>query len=539
MRLPRLRNVPRSRIAQAARKLRAAERAEEEYFADVGPRSGRSEVLARTRASRINRRSPTRMVAGSFVLLCCIGTLLLMVPGMRVDSGLTPFGTALFTAVSAACVTGLSTVDTGSHWTTQGLVVIILLVQVGGFGIQALGTLLALLLNKKAGARSRLAAQTETGALSPGEVRGVLRALASITLVVELIVALALACRFALAYDVPPLQSLWFGVFHSVSAFNNAGFAMAPDSLMTYGRDPLILGPIAVAVFLGGLGFLVIVEVFTRATGARGLLPRRRLELTRPAEVQRRAKDLARRSRYRIGDSHPERLGFANPIPMSLHTRLTLMGTGIVLLVGSAGFALFEWANPATLGALPWWERIMNSLFSGGITPRTAGFNAVDYAAVSAETRFLTDGLMFIGGGSGSTAGGVKVTTLMVLAFAVFAEIRGHADVNTLDRRIPDSTVRIAIAVVMVSAAAVAVGTMTLIALSDLSLDLAMFEVISALATVGLSANVTPTLSGPAQMLIVMLMFLGRVGPLTLASALSLRNAHRNYRLPEGRPMIG
>ncbi|MGB8020208.1 MAG: potassium transporter TrkG [Candidatus Nanopelagicales bacterium] len=541
MRFPRLRTTPRSRIARAAGKLQAAERAEEEYFAELGPKPKKSEVVARTRSgrSRFNRRSPTRTVAGSFVVLCSIGTLLLMLPGMSVEVGTTSFATALFTAVSAGCVTGLATVDTATHWTTQGQAVIVLLVQVGGFGIQALGTLLALLLTKKMGATSRLAAQAETGALSPGEVRGVLRALATISLVVESLVALALAGRFLLAYELPLGQSLWMGVFHSVSAFNNAGFALASDSLMTYGRDPFILGPIAVAIFLGSLGFLVIVEVFSRATGARSLLPQRRLAPMDTTDVRRRAKELARRSRYRMGDSHPERLGFANPIPLSLHTRLTLIGTGVVLLVGFAGFALFEWANPATLGSLPWWERIMNALFSGGITPRTAGFNTVDYAAVRTETRFLTDGVMFIGGASGSTAGGVKVTTLMVLAYAVIAEIRGHADVNSLDRRIPDTTVRVAIAVVLVSAAAVTVGTMALIALSDLSLDLAMFEVVSALATVGLSANVTPTLPGPAHMLLVLLMLLGRVGPLTLASALTLRNAQRSYRLPEGRPMIG
>jgi Trk-type K+ transport system membrane component len=324
-----------------------------------------------------------------------------------------------------------------------------------------------------------------------------------------------------------------------VSAFNNAGFALQSASLMPYSRDALVLAPISVAIVLGGLGFLVIVELFNRATGARSLLPRRRGAHMTLEQVRARGQELARRSRYRLGDLHPERFGFNNPIPLSLHTRLVLIGTGALWLVGAIGFALFEWRNPSTLGAMPWWEKAMQAFFSGAITPRTAGFNSVDYGVVQAETRFLTDGLMFTGAGSGSTAGGVKVTTLAVLAVAVLAEVRGHKDTNVLDRRIPDTTVRVAIAVILVSFATVMAGTMALMSLTSASLDLAMFEVISALATVGLSANLTPTLGVAAQMLLVGLMLLGRVGPLTLASSLTLRTAPRAFRLPEGRPMIG
>lgn len=506
--------------------------------ATLGPRG--SEVIARSRAgtAQIERRSPARIVTLSFLALIAVGTLLLMIPAMRSGDVSTPLSTALFTATSAACVTGLSTVDTGTYWTSLGQATILLLIQVGGFGIQALGTLWILLLNRRLGATSRLATQAETGALTQGDVRMVLQALAVITVVVEALVGLLLFGRFMLAYDMPFATAAWSALFHSVSAFNNAGFALASDSLMTYGHDVFILVPITVAIVLGGLGFLVIVELFTRATGARPVIRRRTAPMT-PEQFTARAKDLARRSRYRLGDLHPEKLGFANPIPLSLHTRLMLVGTAVVMAVGAIGFALLEWRNPTTLGAMPWWERLVQSVFSGAITPRTAGFNTVDYSSVTTGTRFLTDGLMFTGGGSGSTAGGVKVTTLVVLALAVRAEIRGNKDVMALDRRIPESVVRIAIAVVMVSFAAVMVGTMGLIALTDLSLDRALFEVISALATVGLSAGVTPTLPEGAQLLLVVLMLLGRVGPLTLVSSLSLRETPRAYRLPEGRPMIG
>ncbi len=503
-----------------------------------GPSARDSAVVARSRQgqSRISRSSPTRTVVTSFLALCAIGAILLMLPGMRAGGGLASPTTALFTAVSAVCVTGLTVVDTEVYWSIPGQVTIMLLVQVGGFGIQALGTLWILLLNRKLGTTSRLATQAETGALTQGDVRRVLQALAVITITVEFVVAVVLGWRFWTHYDHSLGKAAWFGLFHSVTAFNNAGF----DIVSTFDPDPIILGAISVAVILGGIGFLVIVELVSRATGARPLLPRSRPAAPRTfAEIRARGSELARRSRYRLGAFHPERFGFANPIPLSLHTRLMLIGTAALIALGSAAFLLLEWTNPATLGVMPWWEKIMVGVFSGGITPRTAGFAAVDYSQVIPETRLLTDALMFVGGGSGSTAGGIKVTTLLILLLAARAEIRGARDINVLDRRIPDSAVRVAIAVTMTMVAAVILGTMALEALTSLGLDLALFEVISALATVGLSANVTPTLGVLAQLLVVGLMFLGRVGPLTLASSLTMRGGPRAFRLPEGRPMIG
>jgi Trk-type K+ transport system membrane component len=436
-------------------------------------------------------------------------------------------------------VTGLAVVDTGTYWTFAGQLTILILIQVGGFGIQALGTLWILLLNRKLGTASRLATQTETGALTPGEVRRVLAGLAIITITVESVVAVLLGIRLWWHYDLPWTQAAWQGAFHGISAFNNAGFALASDSLTSYGQDPLMLAPISVAVVIGGLGFLVVIEVFRRTTGARTLRLRRRPPALSQQEVIARGRELSRRSRYRLGGFHPERFGLANPVPMSLHTRLMLVGTASLIVLGTVSFAVFEWRNPGTLGGMPWWERAMQSVFSGGITPRTAGFNTVDYTAVAPETRFLTDALMFIGAGSGSTAGGLKVTTVMVLLVAARAVIRGDNDVSVLDRRIPNATVRVAVAVTMVSLGAVVTGTMALLAMTTLSLDQALFEATSALATVGLSAEVTAVLPESAQLLLVALMFLGRVGPLTLASSLSLRSTPRHYRLPEGRPMIG
>ncbi|MGB7982273.1 MAG: potassium transporter TrkG, partial [Candidatus Nanopelagicales bacterium] len=505
------------------------------------PAGAASQVTARTQAneSRLARRSPARSITTSFAILCAVGTALLMLPAMTTARGSASLGTALFTAVSASCVTGLSVVDTATYWTGLGKVTILVLIQVGGFGIQALGTLWILLLNRRLGTTSRLAAQAETGVLTPGDVRRVLGLLAIITVTVESAIAVLLGIRLWVRYDMSWPQAAWEGVFHSVSAFNNAGFALASDSLSTYGDDPLILVPISIAVVIGGLGFLVVREIFGRTTGERSLRPHRAGPSMTADEVLARGRELARRSRYRLGGFHPERFGWANPVPLSLHTRLMLTGTAVLMVLGTLGFLVFEWANPGTLAAMPWWEKLNQAVFSGGITPRTAGFNTLDYAAVAPETRLLTDALMFVGAGSGSTGGGIKVTTLMVLAVAVRAEINGHRDVNVTDRRIAGSTVRVAIAVTMISAAAVGLGTMVMLRVTDLSLDHAMFEVTSALATVGLSANVTPGLPESGQLLLVVLMFLGRVGPLTLASSLTLRSTFRAYRLPEGRPMIG
>jgi trk system potassium uptake protein TrkH len=525
-----------------ARRQHEAENPSAEFFpVPVATAHSDSEVLARTRArqARIVRRSPARTIALSFAALCGVGALLLMLPMMRAGPGSASPGTALFTSVSASCVTGLAVVDTGTYWSLAGKITILILIQIGGFGIQALGTLWILLLNRRLGTASRLAAQAETGALTPGDVRQVLQALAVITLTVESLVALMLAGRLWWHYDASWAEAGWMGIFHSISAFNNAGFALASDSLVSYGQDPLILGPIGLAIIIGGLGFLVVLELYRRASGQSSLVPRRRSTAMTHDEVVARGRALSQRSRYRLGAFHPERFGFANPIPLSLHTRLMLIGTTIMIVVGTFGFALFEWANPLTLGPMSWWEKAIQSVFSGGITPRTAGFNTVDYGVVIPETRLLTDALMFVGGGSGSTAGGIKVTTLMILFMAARAEIRGHQDVNVLDRRIPNTTVRVAISVAMISLGAVLVGTMALQGLTDLDLDRALFEVTSALATVGLSANVTPSLGATPQLLLIALMFLGRVGPVTLASSLTLRNTAREYRLPEGRPMIG
>lgn len=432
------------------------------------------------------------MIVGAFGTAVLVGTLLLWLPVSRSGDGSAPFVTALFHATSAVCVTGLVTVDTGAYWSTFGEIVILALIQVGGFGIMTLASLLGLLIAHRLGLRTRITAAAETKAVGFGDVRSVLFGVMRVTLVFEAVTAVLLWLRLWLGYDESPGRAAYLGVFHAISAFNNAGFGLYPDSLMRFVDDPWICLPIAVAVIAGGLGFPVILEL------RRQLAPRR----------------------------------------WSLHTRLTLVTTGALLLLGTLFVTASEWNNPATLGALDTPGRFLAGFFHA-VMPRTAGFNSLDVSAMEEGTLFGTIILMFIGGGSAGTAGGIKVTTFVVLFFVIWAEVRGEREVNAFDRRIDPRVQRQALSVALLSVAAVVGGTLILLHLTSLELTDALFEVTSAFATVGLSTGVTSSLPESAQLLLVGLMFLGRLGPITLVSALALRERRQRFQLPEGRPLIG
>ena len=448
----------------------------------------------------------------SFVVLIAVGTGLLLLPGMRAHGQLVSPAVALFTATSAATVTGLTTVDTGTYFSTLGQVAILLLVQVGGFGITTLGSLLLLVVSRRLGLSTRLAARTETGVLDIGDVRRVMLGVALITVVVEAAVGVALAVAVHATSEVSSWGgAAWFGLFHAVTAWNNAGFALHAASLLPFHTDAGILLPISAAVVLGGLGFPVLLELLGRVTPRRWALRRRRAPAAAPATRRQ----------------------------LSLHARVTLVGSAVLLVGGALAVGVVEWTNPATLGPLGVGPKLLEAFFSGGVTPRTAGFAAINYAHARPETLVVTDVLMFIGAGSASTAGGIKITTVAVLAAAVVAEVRGYSDVSLADRRIAGATVRQALTVTLVFSALVLVATLALMPLDQVGLDRSLFEAISALSTVGLSAGLTPVLNLASQLVLVALMVIGRVGPLTLATALALRSQPRAYRLAEGRPMIG
>jgi potassium uptake TrkH family protein len=436
---------------------------------------------------------PARIVPLAFLSAIIIGTALLSLPISTPGPTRPPVLTAAFTSVSAVCVTGLTTVDTATYWSPFGQVVIMALIQVGGFGIMTLATLLGLLVGGKLRLKSSLIAQTETKTLNIGDVRHVIRRVAVTMLLFEVFFALVLTVRFRVRYDDSLGEALWHGAFHSVSAFNNAGFALYSDNLIGFVDDAWIAFPICVAIIAGGIGFPVLFEL---------------------------------RRRWR------------RPSMWSVHTRLTVYGSLLLLVLGTGAFLALEWSNAGTLGPMSTWGKIVGGV-TGGVVPRTAGFNSVDYAQITPETLAVNYVLMFIGGGSAGTAGGIKVTTFFLLAYVIWSEVRGEQDTNIAHRRISGDTLRQALTVVLLAIGAIAIGTMIILLATNYTFDVVLFESISAFATVGLSTGITPDLPPTAQLTLMALMYIGRVGTITVASALALKSRHRHFHLPEERPVVG
>lgn len=436
---------------------------------------------------------PVRLLPSAFLLAIVVGSVLLMLPVSRADHDAALVMPALFTSVSAVCVTGLITVDTATFWTPFGQWVILGLIQIGGFGIMTLATMLSLMVGRRLGLRNRLVAQAETHTVHPGDVGGVIKRVAAIMATCEVTVAVLITIRFRLSYYDDWATALKHGVFQAVSAFNNAGFSTYSDSLIGFVGDPWIILPMCAAVVLGGIGFPVIMELLRE---------------------------------------------FGRPAKWTIHTRITVMGSGLLLAVGIVAFIGFEWANPQTLGPLGVGEKLLAGV-TGGVMPRTAGFNSVDYAAITPETSAFTTVLMFIGGGSAGTAGGVKVTTFFLLAYVIWAEVTGERDVTVAHRSISEETQRQALSVALLGVAAVVIGTMLILMMTGFRLDEVLFEATSAFAIVGLSMGITAELPASAQLVLMVLMFTGRVGTITIASAFALRSRPRFFRLPEERPIVG
>ncbi|MBG6226319.1 potassium uptake TrkH family protein [Arthrobacter sp. CAN_A2] len=435
--------------------------------------------------------TPVRLVPLAFAVVILLGAGVLELPAARASDS-TDLMPALFTAVSAVCVTGLITVDPATFWSPFGQAAILAMIQVGGFGIMTLATLLALLVRKRLGIRSQLVAQSESHTVNFGDVRRVLIRVALIMGVVEGVTAVILTARFRIAYDDDLPTALWHGVFHAVSAFNNAGFSLFSDNLIPFVDDPWIIVPISIAIILGAIGFPVIIELLRRS-------------------------------------------------PLSnwtIHTRLTVYGTLLLLAVGITLFAVFEWHRPETLGSLSTGGKLVAAI-GGGVFPRTAGFNSINYGEAAPETLLMTDILMFIGGGSAGTAGGIKVTTFLVLGFAILNEIRGREQVTIGNRSISSSVQRQALSVALLGIGVVILGAVLLLMLTDYGLEQTLFESVSAFATVGMSTGITYDLPHSAQLVLMALMFIGRIGTITTAAALALNSKPVLYRLPEERPIIG
>ncbi len=438
---------------------------------------------------------PAQVLVLGFATVILLGAILLTLPLASRDGSSVGFINALFTATSAVCVTGLVVVDTGTHWTVFGQAVILGLIQIGGLGIMTMTTSVALIMGRKIGLRNRI---IMSEALSQFSISGVVRLTRTIivgTFMIEGVAAVILSLRFVPEFGVQ--KGIFFGVFHAVSAFCNAGFDLIGNfrSLTPYAGDLTINLVIMGLIVMGGIGFSVLIDIVN----------------------VRRFKDL------------------------SLHSRFALIVTGILLAVGFLLFLSLEFNNPATMGGSDFKTKTLSAMFLS-VTPRTAGFNTVATDALRTPSLFLTIILMFIGGSPGSTAGGIKTTTFGLLVLMIFTTVRGREDVEFSYRRIERDVINRALVIFAIAIAVVLVVTflMTITELGHSFIEI-FFEVVSALGTVGLSMGITGSLTDIGKLLITLTMFFGRLGPLTIVVALARKqqDKHALIRYPQGKITVG
>ncbi len=450
---------------------------------------------------------PTRLIAIAFTGVILVGAALLSTPWANKNGQSLNFLDSLFTAVSAVTVTGLATIDTETNWTMFGHVVIAILMQIGAFGIVGFGALVIFLIDGRLSLKGKLTATNEYSTGSAPDVRTLLRRIAQFMLGFQAVLFLILFVRFVNEYGYSFNKALGHGLFHAIASFNNAGFALYSDSMMRFAQDPWIIVPVFLTVYIASLGFPVLSEILDR-------LKNKLNQVRHPGAVS------------------------VLPVQWSLNSRIVLWASFILMVLGAIYIGFLEWNNPRTLGALSLGNKIWDSIFAS-VMPRTAGFNALDISEMNPATWLGMNFLMFIGGASASTAGGIKVGTFVVLIFVVYTEIRGETAVNIGNRRLPRSMQRQALAIVSLTSMVI-IGSVILLRLTtSFSLDQILFEVFSAVGTVGLSTGITPELPAHAKFLLSLLMLFGRLGPIVVATSLALRKVKRHYELPRERPLIG
>lgn len=460
---------------------------------------------ARMAISSFAEATPARFAIAIFAVLVVLFTILFSLPVASTSGKGTPIADSLFTAVSVICVTGLSTVDMATHWSGFGHVLIVIGVNVGGVGVLTIASILGLVISRRLGLRARLLAAGDTNplrmqhgavpegqAVRLGEIGGLLATVAISALAIEIVVAVLLLPRMLLN-GTPFLDALWESFYYSTMAFTNTGFLPTSEGLTPYAHDTWFLGLLMVGVLLGSIGFPVIYA-------------------------------LAR--------------GWRTPRRWSLHVKLTLTMTGILFALGTVAFFALEFDNARTFGGLDFGQRVLQSSFFSMMT-RSGGFSTIDISQMNGSSLLVSDMLMFIGGGSASTAGGIKVTTLAVLFIAAFAEARGNRDIESFDRSIPTDVLRVSVSVVLWGATVVAVATIVMLQLTHERLDYVLFDVISAFSTCGLSTGLTARLSDPGTYVLAATMFLGRVGTVTLAAAVAASSRRQLFRRAEERPIVG
>jgi trk system potassium uptake protein TrkH len=455
-------------------------------------------ITFRHRNNKILNLAPTRIIVLSFAAIIFIGTILLNLPAASRDGKSIGLLDAFFTSASATCITGMTVVDTYRHWTTFGQLVIISLVQAGGLGIITLTTFFSVLLGRKMSLRSMILAQESINHFSFEGVLRLVSRIVTVTLIVELAGALLLSSRFVPQYGP---MGFYLGIFHSVSAFCNAGFDLMSiagrgdfTSLTLYNNDPIVLYTVAALIVFGGLGFVVWKDLYDY-----------------------------RKKKY-----------------LMLHTKIVLTITLFLTIFGAILFLTFEYGNPETMGGLDFTGKLNSAVFQS-ITTRTAGFNSVDIGGMKEISRFLTVILMFIGAAPGSTGGGIKVTTFGVLLFAILSQIRGADETILFRRRVSTGIVNKALAITGFGTALVLIVTTIILAIENKPFLNVLFDVTSAFGTTGLTTGLTPDLHYVSKLLLALTMFLGRVGPVTFAIALTLRSRRTDADIihPEGKVIVG
>lgn len=437
--------------------------------------------------------SPTRVIVSSFALIIITGAGLLSLPVASNDGHSIGFLDALFTSTSATCVTGLIITDTLTQWTLFGQIVILILIQVGGLGIVTLATFFSVLLGRKISMRGKILAQESISGYSFSDALQMVKSVIRITVIVELVGALLLATSFIPRFGP---RGIYLSVFHSVSAFCNAGFDLIGGyrSLTEFNGDPIVIYTISLLIITGGLGFIVWKDLYN----------------------------------------------FRRTRALYLHTKLVLMLSISLIVFGTLFFFLSEYANPATMGSLSLFEKINAAVFHS-VTCRTAGYNSLPTDEMNELSKIMTVLLMFIGAAPGSTGGGIKVTTFGILVLAILSNIKGNEETVVLKRRVPQVIVNKALAIAGLSMVLIFLMTAVMVSVEKLPFINVLYEVTSAFGTVGLSTGITPGLQGISKILLIFTMFLGRVGPLSFAIAIALREnrALQNEVYPEGKIMVG
>ena len=449
--------------------------------------------------------TPARFAIVIFAALVLVFTLLFSLPIATTSGEVPPFVDALFTAVSVICVTGLSTVDMAAYWSPFGHVVILVGVQIGGIGVLTLASILGLVISRKLGLRQRLLAAGDSNplrmhkgsiaegqAVRLGEVGSLLVTVAVSVLVIEFAIAALLFPRLIIA-GIPPFEAAWEAFYYSAMAFTNTGFQPTSNGLVPFASDYWFLSVLMLGVFLGAVGFPVIYVLMRN---------------------------------------------IRRPKKWSLHVKLTLTTTILLFILGGLAFFVLELGNTKTFASMDLGQQIFQPFFLSMMT-RSGGFNTIDIAELNGSSLLVADMLMFIGGGSASTAGGIKVTTLAILFLAAFAEARGSESMEVFERRIPSDVLRLAVSIVLWGATTVALSSIVLLQISGERLDYVLFDAISAFATSGLSTGFTAEATDPAKYVLAATMFLGRVGTVTLAAALAASTRRQLFQRSEERPIVG